>query len=102
MLDSVGCPKGCQGWDRVVPLSVFEAGMLVCFGVSWPISIIKVLRTRIVDGKSPIFMSIVALGYVFGMIHKVVYHFDQIFLLYVFNFVMVSIDLFLYRKYRTR
>lgn len=83
-------------------LSVFEAGMLVCFGVSWPISIIKALRTKMVDGKSPIFMIIIALGYVFGMVHKIVYNFDQVFLLYVFNFVMVSIDLFLYRKYRTR
>ncbi|MDP6629999.1 MAG: hypothetical protein QGH29_03340 [Kiritimatiellia bacterium] len=83
-------------------LSVFEAGMLVCFGISWPISIIKALRTRMVDGKSPVFMSIVALGYVFGMIHKVVYNCDQVFLLYVFNFIMVSIDLFLYRKYRTK
>ncbi len=83
-------------------LSVFEAGMLVCFGISWPLSIIKSLRTKMVDGKSPIFMSIVALGYVFGMVHKVIYSFDQVFLLYVFNFVMVSIDLFLYRKYRTR
>jgi hypothetical protein len=81
---------------------MFEAGMLVCFGVSWPISIIKALRTKVVDGKSPIFMFIIALGYICGMLHKIFYNFDQIFLLYVFNFIMVSIDLFLYRKYKTR
>jgi hypothetical protein len=83
-------------------LSVFEAGMLVCFGISWPISIIKSLRTKVVQGKSPIFMTVVALGYVSGMIHKIVYSFDQVFLLYVFNFVMVTIDLGLYWKYRKR
>jgi hypothetical protein len=83
-------------------LSVFEAGMLICFGLSWPISIVKSLRTRRVDGKSPVFMTVVALGYVSGMIHKIIYSFDQVFLLYVFNFVMVSIDLALYWKYRTK
>ncbi|MBT3295683.1 MAG: hypothetical protein HN383_10455 [Verrucomicrobia bacterium] len=83
-------------------MSVFEAGMLVCFGISWPISIIKSLRTKVVQGKSPIFMTVVALGYVSGMIHKIVYSFDQVFLLYVFNFVMVTIDLGLYWKYRKR
>jgi len=75
---------------------------LVCFGISWPISIIKSLRTKVVQGKSPIFMTVVALGYVSGMIHKIVYSFDQVFLLYVFNFVMVTIDLGLYWKYRKR
>ncbi len=76
--------------------------MLICFGISWPISIVKALRTKVVDGKSPVFMSVIALGYVCGMLYKIFGPFDKIFLLYVFNFVMVSIDLFLYRKYRTR
>ena len=33
-------------------MSIFEVMMLVCFGVSWPISIAKSLRTRFVRGKS--------------------------------------------------
>ena len=82
--------------------SYFEAGMLICFGVSWPISIVKALRTKQVDGKSPVFMAVIALGYVCGMLYKIFGVFDQVFLLYVFNFIMVSIDLFLYRRYRTR
>ena len=80
----------------------FEAGMLICFGVSWPISIIKSLRTKMVDGKSPTFMTVVALGYISGMLYKIFGVFDKVFLLYVFNFVMVSTDLWLYWKYRTR
>jgi len=76
--------------------------MLVCFGISWPISILKALRTKVVDGKSPIFMSIVALGYVCGILHKIAYSRDRVILLYMFNLVMVLIDLFLYRKYRTK
>jgi len=85
-----------------MPLSLFEVGMLVCFGISWPISILKALRTKVVDGKSPIFMSIVALGYVCGILHKIAYSRDRVILLYMFNLVMVLIDLFLYRKYRTK
>ena len=95
-------PWGVKDGGDQMQLSVFEAGMLVCFGISWPISIIKSLRTKVVQGKSPIFMTVVALGYVSGMIHKIVYSFDQVFLLYVFNFVMVTIDLGLYWKYRKR
>ena len=50
---------------------VFEALMLIAFGCSWPASIAKSLRTKFVRGKSPAFMVIVLLGYVCGVIHKV-------------------------------
>jgi hypothetical protein len=51
-------------------MSVFEITMLFCFGVSWPISIAKALRTRVVAGKSPLFMAIVIAGYASGIIHQ--------------------------------
>jgi len=63
-------------------MSVFEAVMLVCFGVSWPISIAKSLRTRKVEGKSPLFMAIVCFGYLNGVIYKVSQSFDWIIALY--------------------
>ena len=80
-------------------MSVFEVGMLVCFGISWPISIAKAVRTKIVVGKSPIFMIIVTLGYLSGCIHKVLYSFDWVIVLYAINMVTVSIDLLLYFRY---
>ena len=33
-------------------MSVFEAGMMVCFGVSWPIAAYKTYRAKSVKGKS--------------------------------------------------
>jgi hypothetical protein len=80
-------------------MSVFEAGMLICFGVSWPVSIAKSLRTRKVEGKSPLFMVILCLGYASGIVHKIVYAYDWITWLYVLNLCMVAFDLFLYYRF---
>jgi len=80
-------------------VSIFEILMLLCFACSWPFSIVKALRTKVVIGKSPIFMSIIVLGYVFGILHKIFYHPDAVVFLYLFNLLIVSFDLFLYFKY---
>jgi len=80
-------------------MSIFEAIMLVCFGISWPISIAKSLRTRVVAGKSPMFMVILSLGYLSGLAHKFLYSLDWITALYALNLVMVLTDLALYYRY---
>ena len=46
---------------------ILEAAMLVCFGASWPFSILKAVRTRVVRGKSPVFLSLILAGYVAGV-----------------------------------
>ena len=33
-------------------MSVFEAGMMLCFGVSWPIAAYKTYKAKCVQGKS--------------------------------------------------
>jgi len=73
--------------------------MLICFGLGWPVSILKSLRTKVVTGKSPLFLAIVWLGYLSGIIHKIVYALDLVIIFYILNFVMVSIDLLLYFYY---
>jgi hypothetical protein len=80
-------------------MSFFEVGMLVCFGISWPISIAKALRTRVVTGKSRVFMAIVMAGYVCGIVHKLLYSLDWVIVLYGVNLIMVAIDLTLYFKF---
>lgn len=80
-------------------ISVLEAMMFICFGVSWPVSIVKAIKTKEVLGKSPMFMSLVAVGYVIGISHKVIYSCDLLIFLYFFNFTMIVTDLYLYRKY---
>lgn len=80
-------------------MSVFEAAMLICFGASWPISIAKSLRTRIVSGKSPLFMGVLCFGYACGIIHKLLHSMDWVIVLYALNMVLVATDLTLYFKY---
>lgn len=80
-------------------MSFFEAAMMVCFGISWPISIAKSVRTQDVRGKSSLFMSVVLIGYACGFIHKVLHSLDWVTILYVLNFTFVAIDICLYFKY---
>ena len=79
--------------------SIWEVLFLLCFAVSWPVSIAKSLRTKMVIGKSPFFMSLVILGYIFGIIHKALYSHDIVIWLYVFNATLVATDLTLYFVY---
>ena len=79
--------------------SIWEVLFFFFFAVSWPVSIAKSLRTKVVIGKSPLFMSLIILGYIFGIIHKSLYSNDIVIWLYVFNAVLVSFDLVLYFMY---
>ena len=87
---------------------VFEGLMHVCFGFSWPISILRMLRVRCADGKSALFVLLVLLGYLAGIVAKLVRAADgqtwpeTVVLLYVLNLVFVSVDLALVLKYRSR
>ena len=73
--------------------------MLLCFACSWPVSIVKALRTKIVVGKSPFFMTMIIIGYVFGIVHKILYDPDIVTFLWAFNMILVMVDLFLYFLY---
>ena len=81
-------------------VSIFEAGMLICFGAAWPISLLKSYRSRSTGGKSPLFSVVIMTGYVFGSIHKLVYSRDLVLYLYLLNLVMVAADLCLWFRNR--
>lgn len=83
-------------------MSIFEAGMMICFGASWPFQVVKTYKTKQVKGKSILFLWLVELGYVLGMIHKVLYSPDIVFFLYLLNFILVGADMFLYYRYKDR
>ena len=78
--------------------SVFEIGMLACFGVSWPVSIHKSVKSKSTKGKSLLFLCVILAGYVFGITHKIIYSRDIVLVLYVLNFIMVSIDVMIFFK----
>jgi hypothetical protein len=77
-------------------MSIFEAGMLLCFAASWPVNIFKSLKARTAKGKSGVFMFIIEAGYMCGIIHKVLVSRDPVLILYIANFIMVGIDITLY------
>lgn len=81
-------------------LSYYEALMLICFGVSWPVALIKTYTTKSVKGKSFLFLLLVLLGYIFGVIHKIIYNFDYVILLYLLNGLLVAADMALWFAYK--
>ena len=77
-------------------MSIFEAGMLLCFGAAWPVSIYKSAVSKTTKGKSLLFMFVILAGYAFGIIHKAFIHYDWVIVLYILNFVMVAVDIALF------
>ena len=82
--------------------SIFEAIMLICFGFSWPFAILKTVRVKNPTGKSYLFMGLIIVGYISGCIHKIVYHWDWVFWLYLINTLLVSTDCVLCLYYMQR
>lgn len=81
-------------------MSIFEAGMLVCFGFAWPASIYKSYKSRSTGGKSAVFSVAIIIGYLCGIINKILYNPDIVMVLYIINLLMVSADLCLWFRNR--
>ncbi len=84
---------------------LLEALTIFCFGLSWPISIRKSLISRTAKGKSLFFEVFLLLGYICGIVRKIIQIADGVevnllfglsFFFYILNFVMISIDVALY------
>lgn len=83
---------------------LFEAFMVVLFGISWPLNIAKSLRSRTAKGKSLLFLFFIWIGYVCGIVSKLVADtpLNYVFAFYILNLVMVSVDMVLYFINRRR
>ena len=77
-------------------MSGFEILMLICFGAAWPVSIYKSLQTKTNEGKSLNFLYIISSGYIFGILHKLLYNLDFVIFLYMLNLFMVLFDMAIY------
>ncbi len=77
-------------------MSIFEVIMLLCFGAAWPFSIARSLKSKTTNGKSLFFLVILMVGYVSGIINKVVYNYDFVLYLYILNLAMVAFDTMLW------
>ena len=49
---------------------IFEIMMIVSFGASWPLNVMKSYTSRTAKGKSPAFLLLIFTGYVWGIISK--------------------------------
>ncbi len=82
----------------------FEILMIVSFGASWPLNVMKSWKARTAKGKSLPFLLLILFGYVAGIISKFVNegYMAQIgqkwyvLFFYILNFIMVATDLCLY------
>ena len=78
-------------------MEIFEAVMVICFGLSWPMSVYKSWTSRTARGKSLPFELFILLGYLSGIVGKLVSgSITYVFAFYILNTVMVTADILLY------
>ncbi len=76
---------------------VFEMIMMICFGLSWPLSVYKSYKSRTAKGKSLLFEVFIVIGYISGIIGKIITgNITYVCVFYLINIAMVSIDIGLY------
>lgn len=81
--------------------ALFETIMLICFGLSWPISIYKSWTSRTAKGKSVFFAYAIILGYACGILGKITAgNVNYVVFFYGLNLLMVCVEVILY--YRNR
>ncbi len=85
---------------------ILEITMLICFGFSWPLNVIKSYKARTAKGKSLPFLLLIIAGYIAGIASKFVNPaFDfgakwYVLFFYFLNLIMVSLDVVMYFRNR--
>ena len=87
---------------------LLEIIMIVSFGASWPMNVMKSYKARTTKGKSLAFLCLILFGYVAGITGKLINPVYMatfaekwyVLFFYVLNFCMVFIDFCLYFRNR--
>ena len=87
---------------------LLEIVMIVSFGASWPMNVMKSYKARTAKGKSLAFLLLIIFGYLAGIASKLINpvymeSFSSkwyVLFFYVLNLLMVSVDLGLYFRNR--
>lgn len=87
---------------------LLEIIMIVSFGASWPLNVIKSYKARTAKGKSLAFLCLIFFGYIAGIASKFMNEaymaaFSEkwyVLFFYFLNLLMVGIDLVLYFRNR--
>ena len=79
--------------------NILETIMIISFGISWPMNLIRSYRSRSAKGKSILFNYFILFGYICGVISKILSHtFNLAFYFYFPNIIMVTSDIILYYR----
>ena len=77
--------------------AIFESIMLVCFGLSWPINVVKAYKAGTTKGTSLPFILLIITGYFAGITAKIVNgQFYYVFIVYIINLVIVMLNVVVY------
>lgn len=77
--------------------SIFESIMLVCFGLSWPLNVIKAYKARTAKGTSLPFILLIITGYIAGITAKLVTgQINYVLIVYLLNLAIVSMNIVVY------
>ena len=77
--------------------SILETTMLVCFGFSWPLNVIKAYKARTTKGTSLPFILLIVAGYIAGITAKVITdQINYVLIAYIVNLAIVSLNIVIY------
>ena len=73
---------------------LLEAIMLVCFGLSWPMALVKNLKAKSAEGMSLPFLLLIITGYIAGTSAKIIAgNITYVLIVYIVNLVIVTMNL---------
>lgn len=79
--------------------NLLESCMLLCFGISWPISLMKNIKAHSAKNMSLHFILLIFAGYIAGISAKLISHtINYVLAIYLLNVVVVSLNIFVYFK----
>ena len=82
--------------------AVFESVMLVCFGLSWPLNVIKAYKAGTTKGTSLPFILLIITGYIAGITAKLISgQVNYVLAVYILNLVIVSMNVVVYIRNTT-
>lgn len=78
-------------------IEIFESVMLICFGLSWPMSVVKNIKAHSAKAMSLPFILLIITGYIAGITAKVMSgNYSYVLAIYILNLVFVSANLVVY------
>ena len=77
--------------------SILETIMLMCFGFSWPLNVIKAYRAKTAKGTSLPFILLIITGYIAGISAKLISgQINYVLIAYILNLAIVSLNVIVY------